>query len=78
MIFTRLGMGAAWLALVFGVMRIGVGPFVASSDNPEALAPRYLGSSTSGQAIDHGIYVILFAVALGTLVEISRSLRRDD
>jgi hypothetical protein len=34
------------------------------------------GGSTSGKAIDDGIYTILSAVALGTLAEISFSLRK--
>ena len=76
--FTRLGTVAAWLALALGAMRIVAGIIVASSDNPEILGPRYLGSSTSGQAIDQGIMVLLFAIALGMLAEISRSVRRDD
>ena len=75
MFFTWFGTIVAWLALAFGGMRVGLGFYVASNlENPSFDASRYL-SGTSGQAIDQGIYVILFAIALGTLTEISRSVR---
>jgi hypothetical protein len=74
-----LGRSVAWLALIFGALRVGVGLFVASMDDPTsraAAASRYLGSSTSGEAIDQGIKVFLFGVVLGILVKIGRSLSK--
>lgn len=68
---------AAWLAMVFGVLRAAVGLFVASIDDPAsraAAASRYLGSATSGEAIDQGIKVFLFGLVLGVLVKIGRSM----
>jgi hypothetical protein len=66
-------------AIVFGLLRIVMGFSIATiepADVKEAARARYLGSSTTGQAIDRGIYTILFAVALGTLAEISFQIKR--
>lgn len=76
MVFTRLGTVFAWIALVVGVARLATGLIVAFNlQVPGFDASRYLGSDTSGRAIDQGIMVLLIAVALGTLTEIGRSLR---
>ena len=74
MLFTVLGRAAATLMLLFAIFRIAAGLTVAMSDNPAALAARYLGSSTSGQAIDGGIELIFYALVLGTITEISRNM----
>ncbi len=78
MFFTRLGMVAAWLTLVLGAMRLTPGLVVAWSETPPPQFVALLGSETSGQAIDKGILMIMIALALGTIVEISRSVRRRD
>lgn len=78
MFFTRLGLVVAWLALVVGVGRIVSALAVLWSEDPDAMRAQLLGSITTGRAIDQGVYAILFAVALGILTEISRSLRRSD
>ncbi|WP_333815807.1 hypothetical protein [Tabrizicola sp.] len=73
----KLGGIVAWLALIMGVLRAAIGSFVASIDDPAsraAAASRYLGSATSGEAIDQGIKVFLFGLVLGILVKIARSL----
>ena len=72
-----LGNIIAWLTMIYGGLRIGVGFFVASIDDPAArasAAARYLGSGTSGEAIDQGIMVFLFGLVLGILVKIGRSV----
>lgn len=76
MFFTRLGGIAAWLAFVGGALRVASGLLVAQSENYEAIARRYLGSKTPGEAIDQGLMVLIFGICLGVLVEISRSLQR--
>jgi hypothetical protein len=80
MLFTWLGKIAAWLAVLLGSLRIGMGLFVASIDDPEQYAfavKRYLGSaSSSGEAIDRGINVIVIGIALGVLTEISSTLSK--
>ncbi|MBR0827059.1 hypothetical protein JQ596_16075 [Bradyrhizobium manausense] len=79
MFFSKLARILAILALVFGLLRVLTG-FVVAGIEPtevrEAARARYIGSKSSGQAIDSGIYAILFAVALGTLAEISFSTRK--
>jgi hypothetical protein len=80
LMFLHLGSMVAWLALIFGTLRLGAGFFVASFDGAEAraaAAARYLGSATSGEAIDRGLAVFVFGVVLGVLVEIGRSLKRE-
>lgn len=72
-----LGNIVASLAMVLGVLRAAIGFFVASIDDPAsraAAASRYLGSATSGEAIDDGIKIFLFGLVLGILVKIARSL----
>jgi hypothetical protein len=41
------------------------------------MAKRYLGSATSGEAIDHGLMVALFGIVLGILVTIGKSVTRS-
>lgn len=75
MFFTRIGGIVAWLAFVVGALRVAMGLFVAFSESREELAPYFLGSRTSGEAIDRGLMVLVFGIGLGILVEISRSVR---
>ena len=77
MTFTHLGRFVALLALVIGIWYVAMGLMIATG----ALAPeqwalaRYFGKKTTGAVIDRGVYVILFSIALGTLTEISYSVR---
>ncbi|MFN3686945.1 hypothetical protein [Salinarimonas sp.] len=74
--FVRLGLIVAWLMLIFGVLRLGTGLFVASYDDPAARAAaavQYLGTDSSGQSIDKAIITIILAIALGVLVEIGQA-----
>lgn len=73
--FAKLAHAIAVLALVFGLFRLGIGVFVVSIEPQEAReAARiaYIGRKTTGQAIDQGLYTVLFAVVLGTLASIAR------
>lgn len=76
MLFPKLAHGIAILSLILGLCRVGIG-FYAASIEPkearEAARVSYIGSKTSGEAIEQGIYVILFAVVLGTLARIARN-----
>lgn len=79
MFFAKMAHGVAVLALAFGVIRLLTGAYVASIEPLEArqaAAARYIGSKSSGEAIDQGVYIILFAVTLGTLASIAR--KRSD
>lgn len=75
MFFPKLARIVAGLALVFGLFRVLVGFYVANIEPleaREAARVRYIGSKSTGQAIDQGVYTILFAVTLGTLASIAR------
>lgn len=74
MFFTQLGRVVAWLTLVLGALRAGLGLHVGMSENYEAMATRYLGSSSPGEAIDKGLLMLVFGICLGILTEISHSL----
>ena len=76
MLFTRLGMIAAWIVMIYGVGFLGLGLYVAFGPRTADFdASKYLGTLTSGQAMDQGAVLILCAIALGVLAEISRSVR---
>jgi hypothetical protein len=57
----------------------------ASGTRPRGVEPKearevarlnFLGSPTPGKTIDDGIYITLFAIALGALAEISFQIKR--
>ena len=73
MFFTRAGRIVAWLAIIFGGMRIATALLVLQSGDPN-LAPHLLGSKTTGQAIDQGLYAAIFGIVVGVLTDISRSV----
>lgn len=73
MFFTKVGRVIAWLLVVAGGLRAALGFAVAFSGN-QALAPFYLGTDTSGEAINRGLLVLLIGVSVGMVAEISRSL----
>jgi hypothetical protein len=66
------GQVIAWLAVVVGGGRIITGFSLAGSGDPASIA-RYLGSDTTGEAIDQGLMLVVFGVALGILTEISKA-----
>jgi hypothetical protein len=71
--FTRLAFLLAYLIAALGISRIIIGFLVV--DRPVSAA-RYLGTTKTGAAIDSGIYYLVFAVGLGVIAEISRSLKK--
>lgn len=76
MIYTRIGSFIAAAIVILAMFQIVIGIGLTTSDNsPEAIA-RLLGTRTTGQAIDRGIYGVIFGVALGVLTEISKNIRR--
>lgn len=80
MFFTKVAAVVAWLAFVLGALR-ALMAFALAYGGDQAAAAMYLGRKTTGQAIDQGIYTMLFGVALGVAVEISRVLhagRREE
>ena len=75
MLYTTLGRVAAGIALVLGLMGIALGLGVATGVIVEPEPGHYLGTRTSGEWIDRGIYRVLFAIILGVATDISESLR---
>ncbi|HEV8693799.1 MAG TPA: hypothetical protein VGQ93_06390 [Lysobacter sp.] len=78
MIFTHLARLVAVLAFVLGAFRVLLGLAIATGyiGPYEAALARYTTASSSGEIIDKGLIVILLAIALGTLAEISFSVRK--
>jgi hypothetical protein len=80
MLFTHLGRIVAFIALVAGSFYVLVGLMIATGvlAPEQAVLARYFSSkfTTSGAVIDRGQYIILFAIALGILTEISFSVRK--
>lgn len=63
------------LILFFGIIRVGLGAFVASYDDAAErafLAARYLSNNSSGAAIDQGLVLIVLGIAMGLLVKIAK------
>lgn len=71
--FTKLALILAYLISILAIFRIVVG--FGTVGSPE-LASRYLGTTNTGEAIDRGIYYLIFAIGLGAVAEISRSLKK--
>lgn len=75
MTFVRLGRVLAWALLLIGAMRVGVGFFVATAfSDPATYAAatrRYIGSGTTGDAIDQGLVVFAAGIVVGLLTHIA-------
>lgn len=74
MFFTSIGRVVAYLMVVLGALRVLMGVMVASTGDVESA--RYLGSATTGEAIDRGLIAIGLGISLGVFTDISRSVRR--
>lgn len=75
MFFTTAGRIVAWLAIIFGGVRVAMAVHVGQMGDP-SLIPRYLGGGTIGDSINLGMYEILFGIVVGVLTDISRSVRK--
>lgn len=75
MSFTSIGRILAFVLIAFGALRLIAGITAAVDGTPETAA-RYLGSATSGQAIDEALWVIGMGIALGVLTDISRAVKK--
>jgi len=72
MFFTLTGRVIGWIVLVFGLLRLAMAVLLAFASQQE-VPHRYLRSQTTGQAIDHSMIAIGYAIVIGILTEISRS-----
>lgn len=76
MFFIKIGSVLAWILVVFGLMRVAMGLVIAfgtNADNYAAATKRYLGSTSSGEAIDRGAMVLVAGVVIGLLVQIAKN-----
>lgn len=76
MLFVIAGRIIAWAMVGLGALRLVTGFIVASTSGDaaalEAASRRYLGGSTSGEAIDKGLLFIAIGIAFGLLVRIAK------
>jgi hypothetical protein len=77
MFFSHLARILAVIGIIFGTLRIIIGVQIAQGTLSSDALTRYApDSSSSGEVIDKGVLVVLVSIALGTLAEISFSIRR--
>jgi hypothetical protein len=62
------------IIIIFGVISLLMGLGVATGFIVEPEPGRYLGSKTSGQAIDQGIYRIIAGIVIGAIAEIGNAI----
>ena len=77
MFYTKIAKVISVIILFLGIARISMGIIVITSETPKLAAARYLGSGTSGEAIDKGLLYILIAITLAVLVEISVAVHKN-
>lgn len=70
MIFCKTARILGFLGVLFGAVRVAVGFLSAQTDQPIEFARMYLGTLTTGEAIDEGLYVILVSIVIGAIGEI--------
>ena len=74
MIFVWLGRALAWVLLLLGAARAGIGFLIASIPDQatyEAATRRYIGSGTTGEAIDQGLLWVAAGIVVGLLARIA-------
>ena len=74
MFFTNSGRVVAVVALALGALQFALGLGVATGAILEPSPGAVLGTKTRGQAIDKGMYTMLFAIVVGILTDISTSV----
>ena len=77
MFYTTLGRVTAVLALAVGFVGIAIGIAVATGTLVEPEPGHYLGTKTSGEWVNRGIYQVLFGIVLGVITDISQSVGKD-
>jgi hypothetical protein len=77
--FSHVARVIAVLALVFGALQVLMGLSIANEWLGLSAADlgRYTTAATTGEVINRGTYLILGAVALGTLAEIGLANRKN-
>jgi len=77
--FSHVARVIAILALVLGILQVLMGFIIANEWMGMHVADlgRYTTAATTGELINRGTYLILGAVALGTLAEIGLANRKN-
>jgi hypothetical protein len=82
MFFTRIGMIIAHLVFWFSALRLGIAFLLAfgtpDMENNRIAARQYLGTETTGEAINEASLALVLAVALGVLCETSSRRGKPD
>jgi len=78
--FLTLGKVIAVLGLILCILRVLMGFVIANEWGGISWDDlgRYTALSTTGEVINQGMYMILAAVALGTLAEIELAIRKNN
>lgn len=81
MFFIRFGAVIAWFCTVLGGLKTALGFFFAyATETPEqmrAAAREYLAAATTGEAINEGMYMMVFGVMAGVLVQIAKNTKKE-
>jgi chromate transport protein ChrA len=81
MFFVRFGSFIAWFCTILGSIRVILGFLVAynsiSNEQMREAAQHYLAASTTGEAINEGMYMMAFGVLTGVLVQIAKNTSRE-
>ena len=72
MFFTELGRVAAFLAFIIGAIALGFGYDIMSLDDVSSE-----GNKLANMLLTNGFICILFAIIMGVLTDISKSLAKD-
>ena len=76
MFFSHVARILAVLALVLGVFQIVSGYDLVASNVSSADSFLRRSDLSPGEWVDRGVYKVLFAIALGTLAEVSFAVRK--
>lgn len=72
----KLGAIVAWILVVYGVLRFSVGFYVAyffvSDEDYVWATKRYIGTASSGEAMDQGVLVFVVGLVIGLIVKIAK------
>jgi len=74
--FSRLASVVGWIALFFGLLHLVIGFGVASGYLDEGIMRRYAAADSAPKLIDRALVTLLVGIALGTLGEIGRAVKR--
>lgn len=81
MFFVKFGVAIAWFCTIWGIVKMAIGFFLAYlSETPEqiaAAAKHYLATATTGEAINEGMYMMVFGVLSGVIVQIAKNTNKE-